>query len=222
MGYLYELHCHTSEVSSCGKICATEIVKLLKENNYSGVVITDHFTPGGIKGAPITDWKEYIDTFLAGYRDAKEHETQDFHVFPGAEIRFPENDNDYLLLGVTEQFLYDNPYLNRTSLRECSEIAHRNGVLIVQAHPMRNSMTIMKPDYLDGYEVYNGNKRHNSRNEIADAWATRNGKIKTSGSDLHEYEDLARGGVWFEHEILTPQDLVTELKNGNYILKKSE
>ncbi len=222
MSYLYELHCHTSEVSGCGKICAADVVKLLKENNYSGVVITDHFTSGGIKGTPITDWKNYVDAFLAGYRAAKAHATQDFHVLLGAEIRFPENDNDYLLLGITEQFLYDNPHLNSTSLRECSEIAHRNGVLIVQAHPMRNSMTIMRPEYLDGYEVYNGNKRHDSRNEIADTWATRNEKIKTSGSDFHEYEDLARGGVWFEKEVFTATELAAELKNGSFTLKKTE
>ncbi len=222
MSYLYEMHCHTSEVSGCGKVAAAETVQLLKEQNYSGVVITDHFTPGGIKNMPITDWKTYVDMFLVGYRAAKEYESDDFRVLPGAEIRFPENDNDYLLLGITEQFLYDHPYLNRTSLRECSEIAHRNGVLIIQAHPMRNSMTIMRPDFLDGYEVYNGNKRHNSRNEIADAWASLNFKIKTSGSDFHEYEDLARGGIYFNQKIQTPQELVSALKSGDYELKKTE
>ena len=222
MSYLYEIHCHTSEVSGCGKICAAEVVKLLKESNYSGVVITDHFTSGGIKGKPITDWNEYVDAFLVGYRTAKENATQDFHVLLGAEIRFPENDNDYLLLGITEEFLYNNPFINSKSLRECSEIAHENNVLIVQAHPMRNSMTIMRPEYLDGYEVYNGNARHNSRNTIADAWATLNDKIKTSGSDFHEYEDLARGGMWFEHEITNTQELANELKNGKYTLKKTE
>ncbi len=222
MSFLYELHCHTSEVSGCGRICAAEVVKLLKENNYTGVVITDHFTSGSVKGTTLEDWKDYVDSFLIGYKAAKEFETEDFHVLLGAEIRFSENDNDYLLFGITEQFLYDNPFISKVSLREFSEIAHEHGVLIVQAHPMRNSMTIMRPEYLDGYEVYNGNARHNSRNIIAEAWATLNNKIKTSGSDLHQYENLARGGIWFEKEVHSTAELALELKNGNFTLKKTE
>jgi hypothetical protein len=99
------------------------------------------------------------------------------------------------------------------------EVAEKNNILIIQAHPMRNSMTVMNPDYLDGYEVYNGNMRHNSRNAIADAWAELNCKIKVSGSDFHQLEDLARGGVYFDNYVESTQQLVQELIKGRYKIK---
>ena len=221
MSYLYEMHCHTSEVSGCGRVEAIEAVKLLKQQNYSGVVITDHLTPDGLKNVSVADWKNFIDHFLIGYKLAKQAESADFKVLLGAEIRFPENDNDYLLYGLTEEFLYSHAYINRLSLREFREIADKNNILIMQAHPMRNSMTVMNPDYLDGYEVYNGNKRHNSRNEVANAWAELNGKIKVSGSDFHQLEDLARGGLFFANPIESTQHLVNMLLQGSYKIKST-
>lgn len=37
----------------------------------------------------------------------------------------------------------------------------------MQAHPFRNGLKIVDPKHLDGIETYNGNPRHDSRNEIA-------------------------------------------------------
>lgn len=219
MSYLFEMHCHTSEVSGCGRVEAIQAVKLLKQNGYSGVVVTDHLTPDGIKGTCVADWNGFIEQFLTGYKLAKQEENQDFKVLLGAEIRFPENDNDYLLYGLNEEFLFSQPYINRLSLKEFRMLAEKNNILIIQAHPMRNSMTVMNPDYLDGYEVYNGNMRHNSRNAIADAWAELNCKIKVSGSDFHQLEDLARGGVYFDNYVESTQQLVRELKKGQYKIK---
>ncbi|MBQ3086111.1 MAG: PHP domain-containing protein [Clostridia bacterium] len=222
MSYLYEMHFHTSQVSGCGRVKAEDGVELLKNEGYSGVVVTDHLVPTGFSNQPITNWKEYVDRYLEGYKCAKTLESESFHVLLGAEICFPENENDYLLFGITEDFLYTHPYINRLTLSEFSAIAKRNGVLIVQAHPMRNDMTIMNPNYLDGYEVYNGNKRHNSRNNLADQMAEMNGKIKTSGSDFHQLEDLARGGIYFNTQITSEQQLVLALQEQAYTLRTIE
>lgn len=70
----------------------------------------------------------------------------------------------------------------------------------MQAHPFRNGLKIVDPKHLDGIETYNGNPRHDSRNEIAKAWAQKFGMLETSGSDFHEREDFARGGVIFHSQ----------------------
>ena len=221
MEYIYELHCHTSEVSGCGRIEAAEIVRILKNKGYSGVVITDHLTPNGFSNEPLDDWRKFVDRFLDGYKKAKTASSEDFQVFLGAEIRFPQHDNDYLLYGIDEDFLYNNPYINRMSLKEFSALARRNNILIVQAHPFRNNMTVVNPDLIDGYEIYNGNKRHQSRNELAETMATMYGKIKTSGSDLHQDEDVARGGIVSSVEIKTQAELCELLQSSNYTHRKT-
>ncbi len=222
MSCLYEMHFHTSQVSGCGRVTAEDGVMLLKQEGYQGVVVTDHLTPEGFSNEPLTDWKQYIDRYLVGYKAAKNCETDSFHVLLGAEIRFPENNNDYLLYGITEDFLYNHPYINRLSLAEFSIIARENDILIIQAHPMRNNMVITNPKYLDGYEVSNGNKRHDSRNRVARQMAESFDKIMTSGSDFHQMEDLARGGMTFNKSIRNTKELVAVLKEKSYILKTIE
>ena len=105
-------------------------------------------------------------------------------------------------------------------LSSFSELAHKNGLLIFQAHPFRTGMPIVNPAYLDGIEVYNACVRHNSRNSIAEAWAKLHKLRGSSGSDFHQIEDVARGGIRTEHKILTNADLLQTLKSGNYTLVK--
>ena len=58
---------------------------------------------------------------------------------------------------------------------------------------------------------------------MAEQWASYHNKaIVTSGSDFHEPEDACHGGIYFEKEIKTPQELVEELRGGNYTLKKDK
>lgn len=141
----------------------------------------------------------------------------------GMELRFnkPGNINDYLVYGVTESFLYNTPELLDMSVRDFSILAHKHKMLIYQAHPFRVGMTVVNPKYLNGIEVYNGNPRHRSSNSIADIWANKFGLLKSSGSDYHQTEDLARGGMYFSNEIKTNDELVRELIHGEQKLKKT-
>ena len=45
MEYKYELHCHTDEVSRCASCPAARMVEIYKEKGYSGMVVTDHYSP---------------------------------------------------------------------------------------------------------------------------------------------------------------------------------
>ena len=70
-----------------------------------------------------------------------------------------------------------------------------DGLKVFQAHPFRNNMRVTDPGLLDGIEIHNGHYDHNSRNEFAYMWAKHYGLTGISGSDFHEIEDLARGGI---------------------------
>lgn len=70
------------------------------------------------------------------------------------------------------------------------------------------------PGLLDGVEVYNGNRRHNSRNHLAQRFARENGLLTISGSDCHQLEDLGRGGVELGERVESMAQLVRSLKEG--------
>lgn len=197
-----ETHCHTSEVSVCGKVSACDIVDAYIEAGYSGIVITDHFNRATFLNKPELKTREIADYFLSGYRVAREAAKGRIDVLLGMELTFYENDNDYLVYGVTEKFIKKNPNIMDMGIERFSKLAHDNGMIIFQAHPFRNHMCVINPSLLDGYEVFNANARHDSRNDIAQMWAQKYGKAIISGSDYHRLEDVARGGIMTEERIV--------------------
>lgn len=223
MKYVYEAHFHTADVSTCAHVSAEEAVELYKNAGYSGVVVTDHFTFDCFeKKYPGETWNEKLDYFLRGYRNAKMHETDSFSVMLGIEIRFPENDNDYLVYGLDEQFLYDHEDILTMTAKQFKKVAEANQLAFIQAHPFRIDSNITNPRYIDGIEVYNGNRRHDSSNNIAQLWAKKHGFVTTAGSDFHEYEDLARCGMVFDCFVKDSKEFRRELLKGTYDLRKPD
>ena len=212
---LFDTHVHTRETSLCAAVPAVQLVRMYKTAGYDGIVITDHyhrqfFEP--LKGLP---WEEQADRFLRGYRAAREEgERVGLTVLPGMEIRFPENDNDYLVFGLDEDYIQKHPMLFLLGLTRFREAVQEAGLVIVQAHPYRPGCTPADPMLLDAVEVYNGNPRHDSHNDLARAFAEQHRLPVTSGSDFHQQEDLARGGIQLPQMPASPGELAAMLKNG--------
>lgn len=222
MKYIYESHFHTSDVSTCAHISAEEAVGLYKNAGYSGVVVTDHFSLDCFENKyPGDTWTEKIDYFLRGYHNAKKCATETFSVMLGIELRFPENDNDYLVYGIDEQFLYDHEEIITMNAKQFKKLAEKNQITVIQAHPFRIDSTITNPRYIDGIEIYNGNRRHDSSNNIAEMWAKKHGFLTTSGSDFHEYEDLARSGMICDKLLKNVKEFRAELLSNGFELKKT-
>lgn len=221
MKYLYETHFHTADVSPCGNVSAADGVKLYKEAGYSGIMVTDHFSTEYLKNDyNATTWKRGIEYFLRGYYAAKKFETDDFSVMLGLEARFPDSFNDYVVFGVDEKFLFENEWFTDLNIKKFKKLAEKNSLLVIQAHPFRTRMTVNDERYIDGIEVFNGNRRHDSSNEIAEAWAKRFGLIVSSGSDFHETEDLARGGIYSDEAVRDSKALRSVILSGKYSVKK--
>ncbi len=223
MEYLYEMHAHTKEVSNCAVATAKDLVESYNGTEYKGIVLTNHLNEMTFKRIHMEDasWDEKIDHFLSGYNILKKEAGDRFNVLLGVEINFYNTANDYLVYGVTEEFLRSNGDLMAMDLEELSKITHENGLLLVQAHPFRRDMEVADWKLLDGYEIFNGNPRHYSSNEIAEEWAKfHNKSLVLSGSDFHEIEDAGIGGVYFNKEIKTNEELLEELKAGNYRVRK--
>lgn len=216
----YEMHIHTAECDLVAQVSGKEMVHLYQDAGYDGMVVTDHYFnifydwfAEEVAGA---SHQKIIDRWLKGYYAARnEGEKIGFTVLPGAEVRFDGTINDYLVYGVTEDFFYHAPLLNRLkNVKELLEVLPQE-VCVVQAHPFRENMTVCDPSPLFGIEIYNGGTEK-FRNELAKIYAEHYGKAMTSGSDFHGKNALARGGIITPEPIQTPQDLIQTLRSGNY------
>ncbi len=222
MEYKYEIHAHTKNTSWCGDIDAKDLVEKYKEAGYSGIVITDHYSPMTFHISEFFNKKKAIDHFLAGYRKAKEYETDNFTVLLGMELRFYATVNDYLVYGVSEEMLYELPFLLKTYIRRASTMLREHGCLFLQAHPFRKMITRANPKYLDGVEVFNG-KAEKEANDNSLKWAKEiNAPVMTSGSDCHRESGVGLGGIITKEPIKTNADLLRILKSGNYKLIKNQ
>lgn len=216
--YKYDTHVHTVETSYCGQVTGSGLVRLYREAGYDGVVITDHYYKEYFECLPGKSWEKKIDTYLTGFRKAEEEgRKRGLRVLLGAELRFEENYNDYLVFGMDEAFLKENEALYDLGLKRFYELTRGKDILIFQAHPFRPGMIPASPLLLDGVEVYNGNARHNSGNRLAREYARKHNLLMSSGSDFHQHEDLARGGIIVPETLTTPADLVRVLQEGGVL-----
>ncbi len=215
-----ELHFHTDESSPCGKIKASQGIQMFREKGYDAVVITDHFSKSVLGGPEDHPWTEVKETFLTGYRNAKEASVQmgGIRVFLGMEIRFPCDNNDYLVYGMDEEFFERYPWLYMEDLKKMREVADKEGLALVQAHPFRKGCFPGDVKLLHGIEVYNGNPRHDSHNSQALELAETYHLVQTVGSDFHRAEDL--GDVYGELEKMpaTGQELAQMILEGKIFI----
>ncbi len=216
-----DLHVHTKEMSACGVLSAEEVVKGYAQAGFDGIVLTNHYNSW-------TQWWVY-ETYKIGGEDYftayKKHweetarlgERYGLRVFFGCELKTDRSNNDYLVYGVPDSFLSrNNDDLWKMSAGDIGRLAKEENFLLYQAHPFRNHMQVTPPHELFGIEVKNANPRHDSRNDIAEIWATKFGLHGISGSDCHQKEDIARGGIETDEDVKTTEDLVRVLREGIY------
>lgn len=219
-----EMHIHTRPVSKCSEVTPCELADVYGNKGYDAMVLTNHFIyPETTNDGDNVDKETFLETYMEAYRQLTAAcEKKGIKVFLGAEIRFTENCNDYLIYGVNKEILstaYD--YLPKGIEAYRSNVKLDNSVFVM-AHPFRNGISIVDPQLLDGVEVFNMHPGHNSRIGIASKFAKRNHiKIKTAGSDFHH--------VNMDHECVSalrtkhlPKDsfeLAQILKSGDYILE---
>ena len=232
MEYLTELHCHTSETSSCSTVKGADLVNIYKSKNYNAIVITDHYYKGYFDNLGDMPWEEKINRYLSGYRNAKKHGDTNksdniwMTVILGIELRFADNFNDYLVFGLNERLLYDYPMLYDYKIEKFSEFSKAHNLLFIQAHPFRNGMVIINHDYLDGIEIYNAHPWHNSRNILAEYIYEEQRKkcpfIATVGSDCHNVSHEGRAGIITKTLPENSVELASLLRSGDYKIYKSD
>ena len=214
--YKYEIHCHTKETSNCGKTGAAQLVRLYKSMGYDGVVITDHYSRMTFKEWNAFTVKKHIEKFFKGYYAAKEAAGEDFTVLLGMELRGWCSPIDYLVYGVTEDFIRNSPNLLFKYAKRFYKMAQKNHFLVIAPHPYRMSPFLPCKKAIDGVQIVNG-KAPDEKNEKGALWAKKNGfKILTYGSDFHRPTHKKFCAILTNEPIKSNDDLIRILKSGEY------
>ena len=190
--YKIELHAHTKPASPCSEVTSERLVSAYADLGVDGVAITNHFVDYVIGNQ---DKNTFCDNYLKDFYNAKNAgERLGVKVYLGMEVRFPEYCNDYLVFGVDENDVRQVfSYIFGDYISFYKAFKNDKNV-IIQAHPFRDNMVLQSDEYLDGIEVFNMSKGHNSRNELSKSYADARPKfIKTCGSDFHREGDEGRG-----------------------------
>ena len=192
MGYRYETHMHTCQGSACGVSTGAEQARFYKEQGYTGIIITDHFTGGNTAVPRDLPWRERMDQFCSGYEDALiEGQKIGLDVFFAWEQNY-EGD-EYLVYGPDKAWLLKHPDVEHWTRKKQLEEIHKAGGAVIQAHPFRHrdyiKYILLGLKYCDGIEVANtGNTAD------CDACALRYARTydlwTTAGSDNHNNQRM--------------------------------
>ena len=219
--YKYELHCHTGSVSLCATIPPKDLVRKYEQAGYSGLVLTDHYSPMTFMLHHYLRPQNAIEYYLSAYHELREWCGDSFSVLLGLELRRYATVNDYLIYGVEEDWLRKQPNMLCWNEKKLCKEAHRQGYLVYQAHPFRPMIRRCDPQYLDGIEVFNGHTDPACNAKALD-WAKSLQKPMTSGSDTHHTTDTISGGIETETPIRTNADLLDVLRHQTYTLLMPE
>ena len=214
--YKTELHLHSAAISRCANAPDEDIVQRYVQAGYHTVVLANHFNRFTFDYWKFTDYHTFVDAFCEARDNLQAAAGDRLRVLLGAEFRFDDNINDYLVFGLNRELLHATPNVWAEGLKAYRSFADAHGLLICQAHPFRDGMTVMDPNLLDGMEVFNGHPGHDSRNAVALAWAERYGLIRTSGTDRHNVNHSPMGGIVTDTPVEDMETLVRTLREGTY------
>ena len=222
--YRIEMHAHTAPCSPCGKEPPEKLVDAYSELGYDALVLTNHFAYKiGVFTNDDLSKEEQLALYVKDYEDAcRAAEKKNIKILLGAELRFAESINDYLLYGAdyaTLSVAYDY-------LEEGLESYYKNGkpknALLLQAHPFRSEMTRANCELLDGIETFNMHPGQNSAIGLAVKYAAENKfAVTTAGTDFHYFSEHHQGLSALRTSVL-PQDsfeLADVLRQGDYLFE---
>lgn len=221
--YKYQMHCHLTPCSHCGRIKPDDFVSSLYNGGYSGAVITNHFYNGNTGIDRELPWKKFVSFYEKDYLLCKRMSSEcgldilfgiEEHVGDGKEI---------LCYGITPEMLYSNPQLKEKNLKIWYETLAPLGVVIIQAHPFRKrnyvaDAGLLPSEYIHGIELYNSANQPEDNLSAKKAYEENPDFIVTSGADAHWAQNLTKAGISCDFIIGSEKRLAVALKNREYSL----
>lgn len=222
MLYRYETHIHCAQCSACAVSSAQEMALALYHTGYAGMVLTDHFIFGNTAVDRELPWDQRMQCYYHAFLDAKAAvQGLDFDVVFGIEHAYGDG-KEVLIYGVELPFLLANPDIPDITLNELAQRVHRQGGILIQAHPYRdrpyvNMAVGPRADLVDGIEVYNAGN-YPDENVPALALAGTKDYIITCGGDIHRADDprIGLAGIALPYRVHSSQAFAEALKRRDH------
>ncbi len=215
-GFAFETHMHTSEASACAHDQAADVVDLYKSLGFSGIVITDHFFNGNTAIPSHLPWTTRVELFCRGYENALIRGKEvGLRVFFGWEYAY--HGTEFLTYGLNKQWLLDHPEVLSWSPEQYLKLSRRDGAFNIHAHPFRKAPYIRKlrlfPELVDAVEVINSRNPDVQWDIDAMSYAREHHLAVTSGSDTHDADTIPGGGILFQHQVNTIEEMISVIRS---------
>lgn len=202
-----DMHCHTREGSLDSKVGIEEYIRMLRNEGFGGMLVTDHDSYGGYRY-----WKKNI----------KGQKYTDFMVFKG--IEYDTLDAGHILVIMPETIKLRLLELRGIPIQMLIPIVHNYGGILGPAHPCGEKyMSFMNakaykrnPDILkefDFIETFNACESLEV-NERAVKLAEKYNLTGTGGSDAHKAKCVGMAYTEVPDTVATESDLITEIIKG--------
>jgi Predicted metal-dependent phosphoesterases (PHP family) len=211
-GHFWKGNLHTHSTLSDGHLSPQAVCDFYREAGYHFLALTDHFLKS--YNFPIADTRPY--------------RTDNFTTLLGAELHagYTAFGSRWHILAVGLPLDFAPPDEDETGPQIAGR-ALETGAFVVAAHPYWYNLTesdILSLGPIHAVEVFNGTSHdHNDR---ADSWQTletllerghRYSACATDDAHFHpDRADALLGWVWVKSETLTPETVLTALKQGHY------
>ncbi len=201
-------HVHSKGVSGCSLVSCEEIIDEKIKLGYDGAILTNHCQRWYY---PTEEHAAFMEKVIAEYRQGKAYaDKKGFRFYLGIEVSVHQpHYSDWLLYGITEEFLRSSPCLYALTQKELFEYCEKWGVVMVQAHPFRQSPC--DPKYMHGVEI-NCSDCDLDKVELVEEFAKENGLLVTCGTDYHFVERTFHGGIYVPETCETSVDVAKHIR----------
>ena len=206
-------HVHSKEVSMCSQVTVEEIIDAKMELGYEGAILTNHCQEWYY---PKEEHKNYVERVIETFHKGKAYaEKKGFRFYLGLEVSLMDpHYADWLLYGVTEEFLRASPCLYALLQKELFDFCEEWGVLLIQAHPFRQSPC--NPKYMHGVEI-NCTTGDLDKTPLVEEFAMENNLLITCGTDYHALDRVYRGGIYIPESCQTAKDIAEYIRKAGKI-----
>ena len=203
-------HVHTGGISTCCPLEYPQIIDEKVAQGYDLAVLTNHSQSWYCEPSRHGElMQRHLEEFEKAYAYAKE---RGLTLLLGLEVTVRDPAwTDWLLYGVTEQFMLNAPCLYNLTQRELFALCQKNGIVMVQAHPFRYHDGIANPNFTHGIEINCSVGDLKYKDEIL-RQAQRHLLTVTCGTDYHGNNSFV-GGLYVPEWVKTGRDI------GNYLAK---
>ena len=203
-------HIHSKGISTCSQITCEELIDKKLALGLDGAVLANHCQPWYY---PESEHKSYVERVIEEFEKGKAYaDKKGFRFFLGLEVSLDEpHYADWLLYGVTKEFLRASPCLYRLTQKELFTLCEEWGIVLVQAHPYRQ--TPCNPQYMHGVEI-NCSTGDLDKAPLVEAFAREHNLLITCGTDDHQITNKYVGGIFVPASCATSQDIASYLRGG--------